>query len=297
VADVLNLYLDDSGTRNPDRHPSEQLPEHGHDWFGLGGILIREADEDKLRAAHEALYAKWTSSGLEKPLHSAEIRAQHKGFRWMRSCTKEQRAEFYDDIGKLVTRPELTSIACVIDRPGYNKRYLAKYGTDRWLLCKTAFSIVVERSVKYARKLGCKLRVNVERGDKTVDALLLGYYNELRGIGQPFDADTSAKYSPLAAQGFTETLHEFQTKNKSSPPMQIADICLWPMCLGGYKPDNMSYVALRNAGVLIDCKLPPEEIETGGIKYSCWDLQTAATSDGGPGEETDPDSENPKPGG
>jgi hypothetical protein len=271
VADVVNLYLDDSGTRNPDRNPAEALPAHGHDWFGIGGVMIREADEEAFRAEHAALYTKWKPFGMEKPLHSAEIRSQHKGFRWMRQRSPEELAEFYEDIEKLATHPKLTAIACVIDRPGYNKRYLPKYGDHRWLLCKTAFSIVVERSVKYAQKLGCRLRVNVERSDKTVDALLLSYYNELRGKGQPFDEDTSAKYSPLAAQVLAETLYEFQTKNKTSPPMQIADVCLWPMCIGGYKPDNKPYVALRTAGSLVDCKLLPEEVPTCGIKYSCWD--------------------------
>jgi hypothetical protein len=276
VAQILNLYLDDSGTRNPDRNPGDALPNHGHDWFGIGGVLIREADEEAFRTDHAALYMKWKPFGMEKPLHSAEIRSKNQGFRWMRQCSPEQLAEFYDDIGQLATHPRLTAIACVIDRPGYNRRYLEKYRGNRWLLCKTAFSIVVERSVKYAQKLGCRLRVNVERSDKTVDALLFRYYNELRGKGPPFDGDTSAKYSPLAMQAFAETLYEFQTKNKSSPPIQIADIYLWPMCIAGYKPDNKSYMALRTAGVLVDCKLLPEEIPTCGIKYSCWDLQDSA---------------------
>lgn len=62
--------------------------------------------------------------------------------------------------------------------------------------------------MKYAQKLGCRLRVNVERSDKTVDALVLGYYNELRSKGLPFSGHTSAKYSPLAARAFAETLYE-----------------------------------------------------------------------------------------
>jgi len=170
----------------------------------------------------------------------------------------------------------------VIDRPGYNERYQAKYGDQRWLLCRTAFSIVVERAAKYAQKLGCRLRVNVERSDKTVDARLRRYYDELRGEGPPFNADSSAKYVPLDARAFAENLYEFQTKNKTSPLMQIADICLWPMCIGGYDPDNKSYVALRTAGALVDSKLLPEEIPSGGIKYSCWDLQEVARG-GAPG--------------
>lgn len=273
---VLNLYLDDSGTRNPDRNPRDSVPGHGHDWFALGGVMIREQDEAAFRADHAALFSKWKPYGMEKPLHSSEIRSQNEGFRWMRRCSPEQRTAFYADIGGLATHPRLTAIACVIDRPGYNERYQSKYGDKRWLLCKTAFSIVVERSVKYAQKLGCRLRINVERSDKTVDARLRSYYDELRAEGLPFNADSSAKYAPLAAQTFAETLYEFQLKNKTSPLMQIADICLWPMCIGGYDPENASYIALKTAGALVDCKLLPGEVSSGGIKYSCWDLQNAA---------------------
>jgi hypothetical protein len=237
--------------------------------------MIREADEVAFRADYAALCMKWKPCGMEKPLHSAEIRAQSKGFRWLRRCSAAQLDEFHADIERLATHSHLTAIACVIDRPGYNERYLAKYGDKRWSLCKTSFSIVVERAVKYAQRLGCRLRVNVERSDKTVDALVLGYYEELRSTGQPFDGDASAKYSPIAAQAFAETLYEFRTKNKTSPPMQIADVCLWPMCIGGYTPSNKPYLALRAAGSLVDCKLRPDEISTCGIKYSCWDLEHA----------------------
>lgn len=41
-------------------------------------------------------------------------------------------------------------LACVIDWPGYNKRYAEKYAENRWMLCKTAFSVVVERAAKFA---------------------------------------------------------------------------------------------------------------------------------------------------
>ena len=113
----------------------------------------------------------------------------------------------------------------------------------------------------------------------------------------PADADTSAKYSPLAAEMFAGTLYEFQTKNKSSPPMQIADICLWPVCIGGYRSDNKAYVALRDAGSLVDSKLPAEEVASCGIKYSCWDLQKPPeTADPAPPEKSGSDPENPKPG-
>jgi hypothetical protein len=41
---VMHLYMDDSGTRHPDRKP-KYMPEHGRDWFSLGGVLIKQEDE------------------------------------------------------------------------------------------------------------------------------------------------------------------------------------------------------------------------------------------------------------
>lgn len=267
VAEVLNLYLDDSGTRHPDH--ASTLPAHNRDWFGLGGVLLRERDEDAVRAAHATLCAKWK---IEHPLHSHEIRGRSKNFRWLGARSIEERSEFLADIGALATRAELLAIACVIDRPGYNARYREKYGRDRWLLCKTAFTVVVERAVKQARRDGAKLRVLVEKSDKKTDRMLEGYYNALRTSGHPFDQANASRYAPLDAEAFRETLYEFRPKAKTSPPMQLADLVLWPMCIGGYDPTNAPYVALRNAGTLLDTRLDESEIDERGIKYSCWDL-------------------------
>lgn len=284
MAQVINLYLDDSGTRNPDRGPRDLLPRHGHDWFALGGVLIRDSDEVAFRSEYSAFYEKWSAVGLAAPLHSSEIRAKTDAFRWLRACPPVQQDDFNDDLRRLATRPELTAIACVIDRPGHNARYQPVYGDGRWRLCKTAFSIVVERAAKYARGRGCRLRVNVERSDKSVDARLKRYYDDLRSAGPPFSVDRSSKYSPLAAEEFLETLYEFRVKNKSSPLIQMADLCLWPVCIGGYDAQNRAYRALRDAGSLIDSKLPTTEVDACGIKYSCFGPQMLAAT------------ENPKPG-
>jgi hypothetical protein len=183
-------------------------------------------------------------------------------------------------------RPELAATACVIDRPGYNHRYREKYGRARWLLCKTAFTVVVERSAKFARDSGCRLRVYVEKSDRRTDRTLRGYYDELRAVGHPFDATSAAKYIPLTAAELRETLYEFKTKDKSSPLMQLADLLLWPMCIGGYDRDNRAYAALRTAGTLIDCKLAPQDLTRKGIKYSCWDLELERRKNRSPIETT-----------
>jgi hypothetical protein len=40
---LLHLYIDETGSRHPDK--ATAAAKHGFDWFGLGGLLIREEDE------------------------------------------------------------------------------------------------------------------------------------------------------------------------------------------------------------------------------------------------------------
>ena len=127
----------------------------------------------------------------------------------------------------------------------------------------TAFTVVVERAAKFARGRGCRLRVHVERSDRSTDRRLQSYYEDMRSVGHPFNRDNAAKYAPLSADSLRATLLEFRTKQKTSPLIQIADLCLWPRCTGGYAPDNRSFAALRTVGTLIDspaargCSRPP----------------------------------------
>ena len=47
---IMCLYLDNSGTRNPDRKIPEQFMYC--DWFALGGYISNEEDEGIIRTAH-----------------------------------------------------------------------------------------------------------------------------------------------------------------------------------------------------------------------------------------------------
>jgi len=261
----MALYLDDSGTRYPDR-ATGNTPEHGRDWFALGGVIVKDQDETTVRAAHAKFCSSW---GFTTPLHSQEIRARTKSFTWLAGLPPSEWNRFMRELTRLVTVPELTAIACVIDRPGYNSRYSQQYGSGRWLLCKTAFSVVVERAAKFARRNGCKLRVYVEHSDAGANKAIRGYYEELRTSGPPFDAQGSSKYAPLGPLEMRETLYDFKIKEKSSPLIQLADLALWPMCIGGYNSANIPFQEMLKAGTLIDSKLPPGEAQTSGIKYSC----------------------------
>lgn len=132
----------------------------------------------------------------------------------------------------------VTGVACVIDRPDNELRYADKYIENRWMLCKTAFSIILERAAKYAISQGHKLRVLPDKCNKAEDAALTSYYRKLRTEGLPFDAKNSGKYAPLTKDQFAATLYDLQFKSKSSPMAQLADLFVWPVCMGGYHPGN-----------------------------------------------------------
>ncbi len=264
---VTTFYIDDSGTRHPDHAPA--LPKHGRDWFALGGILIDDEDKPAAEGLIDEFRSRWPQMG-SSPLHSWEIRGRHANFKWL-GVDGETHRKFVTDLEALLFALPVIGLACVIDRPGYNARYRDKYGHDRWALCKTAFAVAVERATKYALQRERKLRVWVEQTDKTEDRIAKGYYDTLRSDGHWFNSTTAGKYGPVSADEYAKTLYDFRTKKKTSRLMQIADLYLWPMCIGGYDGANYAYSRLREAGKLIDCVVPPDRITAQGIKYSCFD--------------------------
>jgi hypothetical protein len=268
MRNVINLYLDDSGVRYP-QHRQGKSAGHGYDWFSLGGVLINDEDENEARDLHGQFCEKWA---IKAPLHSSEIRSKNGSFLWLRSTPDDTQIMFYEDLYQLMREAPVIGLACVVDRKGYNHRYLAMYEQNPWLLCKTAFSVVVERAAKYAKAAGCRLRVAPERCNKTEDRLLRGYYDSLKATGMPFAGDTSSKYAPLSPSELGQILYEFNPKAKTSPLAQLADLYLWPMCIGGYHTTNRPYARLLADGKLIECGLPESDWATLGTKYSCFDL-------------------------
>jgi hypothetical protein len=267
MAKVLNFYIDDSGTRYPNKNRGTKA-EHGYDWFALGGILIEDSAEECARALYKSFVSEW-SIGI--PLHSAEIRSQKEGFKWLRGLDDALQIRFHEELYELLRSVPAIGLAAVIDRDGYNARYSERYSGQPWLLCKTAFGIVVERAAKHARAIGLKLRICPERCNKKEDGLVLGYYEGLRTEGIPFPGGGDERYSPLTALEFRETLHELKPKFKSSPMAQLADLYLWPMCMGGYHRSNRTYKRLLDDRKLIECWLPAELVPTRGTKYSCFE--------------------------
>lgn len=260
------LYMDESGSRDPDRHPRQNvdLP----DWFGIGGILVNAKDKSGIEASMDAFRVRWPQMG-DNPLRSYDIRNKTKRFRWLSQLDEVTLKAFYDDLSQMISGLPIVATGCVVHRPGYNERYLEQYGPRRWKLCKTAFHIAVERAAKYAQYHGARMRVYVERSDKLTEQQLKGYFDEMRNVGQPFNSETSAKYQPMAADQLRPTLFEFGVRTKGSQLMQLADLVLWPICRGRYSPDDRAYCLLQSNGQLLDSHCSPAN-GLQGIKYSCF---------------------------
>ncbi len=260
------FYIDDSGSRDPDRRPDDKRRDS--DWFALGGVIVDAADKDHCDQAISAFRRSWPQIG-DAPLHSYEIRNKTEAFRWLEMLSPSELEAFYQGISDLMVSLPIIAAGCVIDRPGYNRRYAEQYGPRRWKLCRTAFNITVERAAKFAAHHEARLRVYVERTDPKTEAQFRKYYEELRELGAPFDPNRSAKYNPLSGNVLAKTLYEFKVKTKQSDLMQIADLCLWPVCSGGYRPDNRSFELLKRHGKLLDFHCS-EANSLQGIKYFCF---------------------------
>lgn len=235
--------------------------------FALGGILINDEEVPAAEAALDAFRAAWPQM-KDSPLHSYEIRGSHKNFAWLGS-EPGLKARFMTHLQTMLLSLPVIGIACVIDRPGYNEKYKERYAGKRWMLCKTAFAISVERAAKWAIQNERKMRVFIEKSNKKEEASMQGYYKAMRAAGHCFDPGGAAQYLPLEAKALKSCLYEFKPKPKSSALMQVADLMLWPMSMGGYDPENRVYKTLLQEGKLIDCHMDAAERPVRGIKYSC----------------------------
>jgi len=268
MTNELHLYFDDSGSRNPD---SEAITRRdGIDCFALGGILVQEEDIKQIIIKHQEFCNKWD---VTEPLHSTKIRSRQKAFAWLgKEDNKQKSQEFLSDLEMLMLDLPFTIIACAIHRPGYMARYKNKYKNDIWMMCKTAFTILAERSVKYAISKERKLRIFFEESGKDADRAILKYAKELKTEGMYFDPHSSAAYMGLTADTFQiNWLGEPQRITKKSPMIQLADLVLYPIIKGRYDSSYRTYESLKSKSKLIDCVLDPDKIPQMGIKYSCFD--------------------------
>lgn len=237
------------------------------DYFALGGILIHEEEIGGLIGTHRDFLKRWD---IEVPLHSTKIRGRRGNFAWLGDDEKKE-AEFLADLEQTLLDLPVLGIACVIDRPGYAARYAKKY-PQPWLLCKTAFAILVERSVKHAQRCGARLEIYFEQAGKAEDRAIQRYAKLLETEGMPFDRDLSGGYQGLKPDEFKEIiLGQPNRITKNVPMAQVADMLLYPIVKGGYDPTYGPYTKLVAKKRLIDAQLKEDELPKLGVKYSCFD--------------------------
>ncbi|MFC7333942.1 DUF3800 domain-containing protein [Rhodocista pekingensis] len=270
---TFDLYVDDSGSRMPDR--VAPLPRaDGVDAFALGGFMIPAEQAGMVHAEVANLVGRYDLAG---PLHSHEIRCRKGVFAWL-GQDRDRAARFQADLSDLIARLPIHVTACVVHRPGYNARYRALYGDGRWRLCRSAYQILVERCAKIAAAQDRMLKVFVEACGKREDRDIRDYHARLIQTGADFDKGTSGKYDPLLASGFARTLVRNPTFIRKSNPMgQIADILLWPVVKGCYDPDYRPFRHLVAHSKLIDRTLAHGLVNC-GIKYYCFDPEAPAVT-------------------
>jgi len=261
----LNLYFDDTGSRHPDK--KSDASRDGRDWFALGGFLIKQEDEDSAKRLHAEIVEKWN---IQKPFHLTDMLARRQGFSWLGKLTDENHDKFWWDYKTFLARIPAIGIACVIDRPGYVGRgYLEKHGANKWLLCRSAFDIMVERSVKIAKSQDRKLGIIFEGSVGTNDTIK-EYFKNLKENGLAFDQSNSTQYKPLSKEDFSSTLSTIEYKDKQSQLLQIADSYVYAMARNGYDKHFPLYIRLRDAKRIANFALSNEQIAEMGVKYYCF---------------------------
>jgi hypothetical protein len=268
----LILYFDDTGSRFPDHQPA-LARQDTMDCFGLGGILFGSEQVRRIQELHRTFCQRWN---IISPLHSNEIRTEKGNFSWLGRVAPMIRQAFHEDLAHLIGTLPVLVIACVVDRRGYNDRYFELYRDKRWMLCKTAFAILLERAAKFADHSAQQLEVYFEACGKKEDRDIIGYQRAIKRDGMPFDANRSTKYAPLAAADFRRILlGDPKRRSKDVPMCQIADLVLYPVAKGGYAPEYLPLRHLRNSGKLIDSHVSSERIDELGIKYFCFDNRSS----------------------
>ncbi len=260
------LYIDESGIRYPQHKGAPR--RDGMDWFGWGGVLVENSHESQIVSSHKQLCEKWK---IEYPLHSNEIRGMRDNFKWLKSHPNQK--DFYKDLNNFLTQINVIGFGVVVSRPGYNKRYIEKYGNSRWELCKTTYPILIERVVRYLIDLqeDFKLKIIFEGASGDENRKIIEYGKNLKHTGHPFSKATSEKYSPIQPDIYKRVISgrpEPGTKNNIF--LQIADLYVYPMAKFRYDPSYLAWHELYKSKRIIDSVLNSEHLYLKGIKYYCF---------------------------
>lgn len=265
--DEYYLYIDDSGNRFPDRQQSIDR-EDGMDHFALGGVLIKKQDKNAVARDFYSFRDKWN---ITYPLHSTEIRGMRGNYSWLEESSKKKE-NFLSDLESFLVNIPVIGFAAVVHRPGYNARYAQQYGDKRWWMCKTAYSVLIERVSKYVDSKQGVLHVRFEMCGKREDEAILSYAKELKQTGHPFDLQRAEKYLGLVANDYRRIiLGDPKQRTKDNLYIQIADLYLFPMAKRGYDSNYRPWVVFNENEKIIDAFLSTEEKPLLGVKYSCFD--------------------------
>lgn len=283
------LYIDDTGSRFPDRS-DDFVRKDGMDHFALGGVLVAEDDIDHIIEEHRIFCERWK---ITYPLHSTEIRGKRHDYAWLEASAKENE-RFLGDLEAFLLSLPVLGFAAVVHRPGYNARYKEKYGDKRWWMCKTAFAILLERTGKYLKSIDGVAEIRFEGVGKKEDNAIIEYARALKRDGMPFDTARSGKYACLGAEDFKALyLGDPRWRTKKNQFVQLADMYLYPMAKRKYDPTYNPWVKLFEHKKVIDALLPEADWPQLGIKYSCFDEPSLAKDPGEPGSIAAPLTRSP----
>jgi hypothetical protein len=275
---LLHLYVDETGPRHPDR--AAVPTKHGNDWFAMGGVLIRAEDEAAAKTSLANFKKQWPQ--ITAPLHLTDMRSEKKKFAWIGRLKAEDRDRFWSGYRTFLATLPVAGTACVIDRPGYVARgYGKRSGDSKWLLCRSAFDIVVERSAKLAKQQGRRLKIFYEMADPSTNQMIENYFYNIKENGLGFDAATSAKYLPLIQEDFRHLLLDIEGKDKTNRLMQVADSYIYAIARGSYERKFNLYRRLAEAGRLVTSQVDPKFAGILGVKTYCFQQVMASKNNKG----------------
>ena len=262
--------MDETGSRQPDKQPDKS--REGRDWFAFGGFIIKREDEDAAKWARDEVAQ---ALGVRHPFHITDMLAETKSFSFLGRKTERERQQFWIEYQQFLADQPVLGLACVIDRPGYVARgYVQNHPDSKWLLCRSAFDIAVERAAKYAIREGRRLRIIFE-SDAPFDPVVKGYFANLKENGLAFDSVNSDKYTPLTQEQFAATLTTIEARPKSNRLLQIADSYIYAMARGKYQKQFSLWRQLCDHQRISNFALggDADAIRAMGIKYYCFDAR------------------------